>query len=257
MRPTKTSLISLFALTVVPAFSANGLLVKGKDIQVEFNQEMHSRLIAVFGKERVIGGFTPSESIVISGNKIDRFALQGQTSEAVHDKLGTGVRTTITGTAPSLKKTVIVTTYDRLPRMAFFDVEYTNTGATDLSVDGWTNQHYSITAASGTAQPAFWSYQSGSYEKRPDWVLPLKPGFYQENFLGMNAADYGGGTPVVDVWCRDVGIAVGHVELVPKLVSLPVAAQDADHASVAVKFKHSQVLKPGATLTTFRTFAAV
>jgi len=257
MRPTKTSLISLFALTVVPAFSANGLLVKGKDIQVEFNQEMHSRLIAVFGKERVIGGFTPSESIVISGNKIDRFALQGQTSEAVHDKLGTGVRTTITGTAPSLKKTVIVTTYDRLPRMAFFDVEYTNTGATDLSVDGWTNQHYSITAASGTAQPAFWSYQSGSYEKRPDWVLPLKPGFYQENFLGMNAADYGGGTPVVDVWCRDVGIAVGHVELVPKLVSLPVAAQDADHASVAVKFKHSQVLKPGATLKTFRTFAAV
>ena len=38
----------------------------------------------------------------------------------------------------------------------------------------------------------------------------------------MNATDYGGGTPVVDVWRRDVGIAVGHLELVPKLVSLPV-----------------------------------
>ena len=53
-------------------------------------------------------------------------------------------------------------------------------------------------------------------------MLPLKPGFNQENFLGMNAPDYGGGTPVVDVWCRDVGIGVGHVEMAPKLVSLPV-----------------------------------
>jgi alpha-galactosidase len=257
MPQIRTSIISVFALFAVPAISAHGLLVKGKNIQIEFNQEMHSRLIAVFGKERVIGGFTPSESIVISGKKIDSFVFQGQRHETIHDKLGAGVRTTITGTAPSLKKTVIVTTYDRFPRMAFFDVAYTNTGRTDLSVEGWTNQHYSITAQSETTQPAFWSYQSGSYEKRPDWVLPLKPGFYQENFLGMNAADYGGGTPVVDVWCRDVGIAVGHVELVPKLVSLPVAAQDPDHASVAVKFKHNQVLKPGATLKTFRTFAAV
>ena len=28
----------------------------------------------------------------------------------------------------------------------------------------------------------------------------------------MNASDYGGGTPIVDVWRRDVGIGVGHVE---------------------------------------------
>ena len=38
----------------------------------------------------------------------------------------------------------------------------------------------------------------------------------------MNASDYGGGTPVVDVWRRDFGLAVGHVETVPKLVALPL-----------------------------------
>ena len=95
-------------------------------------------------------------------------------------------------------------------------------------MNGWTNQRYSINASTPAAQPAFWSFQSGSYEKRPDWVLPLKPGFRQENFLGMNAPDYGGGTPVVDVWCRDIGIAVGHVEMAPKLVSLPVEAHGCD-----------------------------
>ena len=69
-------------------------------------------------------------------------------------------------------------------------------------------------------------------------MLPLKPGFKQENFLGMNAPDYGGGTPVVDVWRRDVGIGVGHVEMAPKLVSLPVTEPGPDRATVAVEFKH-------------------
>jgi alpha-galactosidase len=122
-------------------------------------------------------------------------------------------------------------------------------------VSGWTNQHYLITKVE-VGQPAFWSYQSGSYEKRPDWVLPLKAGFKQKNFMGMNAPDYGGGTPVVDVWRRDVGIAVGHLEMAPKLVSLPVA-MEAGHATVAVEYKHHRVLKPGETLRTFRTFVAV
>ena len=35
----------------------------------------------------------------------------------------------------------------------------------------------------------------------------------------MNASDYGGGTPIVDVWRRDVRVAVGHVEPRPRLVS--------------------------------------
>src|SRR4029077_2190772 len=101
------------------------------------------------------------------------------------------------------------------------------------------------------------SYQSGSYEKRPNWVVPLKAGFHQENFLGMNASDYGGGTPVVDVWRRDVGLAVGHVESRPKLVSLPVSMPDSAHATLAVNYRHSETLAPGETLHTFRTFASV
>ena len=255
---TKTPMIVVLALMGAPAFATETAHVDGKNIRIEFNGAMHSRVVAVLGgKERVVGEFTPSGSIRVSGNEISDFSLQKQSREPIRDRLGAGFRTVLTGTASSLKKTVIVTVYDQFPRMAFFDVEYTNTGTSDLPVSGWTNQHYSITAPASSTQPAFWSYQSGSYEKRPDWILPLKVGFNQENFLGMNAPDYGGGTPVVDVWCRDVGIAVGHVEMAPKLVSLPVTQQGSDRATVAVEFKHDQLLKPGATLKTFRTFAAV
>jgi len=209
------------------------------------------------GHQHVIGDFTPSEVIVVSGRQIDDFPLQEQKREPVRDRLGPGFRTTLIGATTSLKKTVTVTVYDAFPRVAIFAVAYTNTGTSDLLVNDWTNQHYSISAGGTAASPAFWSYQSGSYEKRPDWILPLKPGFKQENFLGMNAPDYGGGTPVVDVWRRDAGIGVGHLEMAPKLVSLPVTQEGPDRATVAVTFKHDQVLKPGETLKTFRTFAVV
>jgi alpha-galactosidase len=258
MSATPRPTIVLLALMVAPGFAVEGVRVEGKNIRIQFDDTMHSRVVALLGgQERPAGDFTSSESIRVSGTDVQAFSLQRGTREPVLDRLGTGFRTVITGTASSLKKTVIVTVYDRFPRMVFFDVEYTNTGTSDLRVNGWTNQHYSISASTSAAEPSFWSYQSGSYEKRPDWVLQLKPGFKQENFLGMNDPDYGGGTPVSDVWCRDLGIAVGHVEMAPKLVSLPVEEQGPDRATVAVEFKQDRVLKPGATLKTFRTFAAV
>jgi alpha-galactosidase len=154
---------------------------------------LHSRVLAKFqGKEIAIGDFAPSEAITVAGKEVRDFALRDVKRGSVRDSLGAGQRVPLTGTSPSLKKIVAVTTYDEFPQMAVFEVQYTNTGESSLSVDGWTNQGSSISAGRNSGEPAFWSYQSGSYEKRPDWVLPLKGGFDQENYLGMNATDYGG-----------------------------------------------------------------
>jgi alpha-galactosidase len=243
--------------------SAPGLMqgqtrAEGKSIRIEFDSSLHSRVVAKLGgKEIIIGPFAPSEFVTSAKGEVRDFRLTGQKAEAVQDEFGRGRRFLITGAAASLRKTVAVTVYDEFPRLAFFDVQYTNTGSAEVQVKAWTNNRYSIAAGQPAGEPAFWSYQSGSYPKRPDWVLPLKPQFHQENFLGMNASDYGGGTPVVDVWRRDVGIGVGHVELTPKLVSLPVNQADEQCADVAITYKRSETLKAGATLTTFRTFVAV
>jgi alpha-galactosidase len=242
-------LIGAMAATAQFAMAQVAARVEGKNIRIEFDRMMHSRVVALFdGREEAIGDFTPSETIQVAGVDTKDFAIEGSKSGADH-----GIR----GTAGPLRKEVAISTDPAFPRVAFFAVSYTNTGTTDLQITGWTNQHYAIAAAGSAGQPAFWSYQSGSYEKRPDWVLPLKPGFKQENYMGMNQPDYGGGTPVVDVWRRDVGIAVGHLEMAPKLVSLPVTMPDSTHATVAVEYKHNFVLKPGETLKTFRTFVAV
>ena len=256
---TRTLLqLAAVACAATSAFAAEGARVEGKNIRIEFDSAMHSRVVALFaGRERVIGDFSPSEFIRVSGKDISDFAFQGQRSEPVRDALGRGTRTILTGTGASLKKVVTVTVYDDFPRTAIFNVAYTNTGKSDLDVNGWTNQHYSIGAPASAAQPAFWSYQSGSYEKRPDWVLPLKPGFKQENFLGMNAPDYGG---------RHSGSRCLAPGRGPRRRSFGDGAEagftagdpeERDRATVAVAFLQNQVLKPGATINTFRTFAAV
>src|SRR5262249_51167615 len=139
------------------------------------------------------------ETVMGKGQEWKDFSLLSQKTEPVSDGFGKGRRLTLTGGVEPLRKTVSVTIYDNAPGIAVFDVEYANTAPRALEVRGWTNAAYRLEAAPGV-EPAFWSYQSGSYEKRPDWVLPLRSGFHQENYLGMNASDYGGGTPVVDVW---------------------------------------------------------
>src|SRR5262249_30985708 len=134
---------------------------------------------------------------------------------------------------------------------------YTNVGTAPLKVLEWTNNKYAIAAPRTTTNVPFWSFQSGSYERRPNWIVPLHAGFSQENYLGMNASDYGGGTPIVDVWRKDVGIGVGDLELRPRLISLPVSMPDAHQAQVGVRYRHEQSLQPGETLKTFRTFVTV
>ena len=74
----------------------------------------------------------------------------------------------------------------------------------------------------------------------------------------MNASDYGGGIPVVDVWRKDGGMAVGHVEKSPKLVLLPVDMKlDSNGVQISVRYSKDLILKPDQVLNTFQTFVSV
>ena len=139
-----------------------------------------------------------------------------------------------------------------------YDVRYTNEGDAPGVIEAWTNNHYALAAKPAARAPAFWSYQAGSYEKPAGLGAAAAAGFKQDNFLGMNATDYGGGTPVVDVWRRDLGLAVGHLERTPRLVSLPVAMRDRSAArSVGGRARGAPPAAPGESFDTLRTFVAV
>jgi alpha-galactosidase len=133
-----------------------------------------------------------------------------------------------------------------------------------------------ISAASGgdKVDPPFWAFCGSTHSDRRDWIRRVQPGFSQDNFMGMSSSDYGGGTPIVDVWRRDVGVAIGHLELTPRLVSIPLTcnksgaklsitevmggeAPDSDTgAAEAVAADAGKKLQPGERFDTVETFVA-
>ena len=232
--------------------------IQSSSLRIEFDENMRSRVVArVKSREVLLGAFSASETVTGKERSWYDFALTSQSHERVTDNFGGGERLNLTGTSGALRKNLSVTIYDEFPNLAVFDVSYTNIGKSQLNILEWSNNAYTIDAQRGPAQIPFWSFQSGSYERRPNWLVPLRTGFSQQNYLGMNASDYGGGTPIVDVWRRDVGIGVGLVEPRPRLISLPVSMPNARQARVSVQYRRDQSLKPGESCHTFRTFVAV
>jgi alpha-galactosidase len=234
-----------------------GAGVQGDGIRLEFDDGMKSRVVATMGAETVLGPYTESETLLTKGGEIDGFTLQSAKTDTVTDALGEGRRTIVTGRAGSIVKEVEVTAYAGRPGWLFMRARYRNEGTAAVQVRGFTNHRYALEPGAGSQEPAFWSYQSASYESRPDWVLPVEPGYARGNDLGMNDSDYGGGTPVLDVWRPDVGLAIGHVELMPKLVTLPLGRAKRGNATLALTMKRELTLEPGQSMETIRSFVAV
>jgi alpha-galactosidase len=267
------ALFSIFIFAVLPAAglcqalpnqtATSSASIESTKLRIEFDENMHSHVLARFReKSLVTGPFSASETIQGAQRTWKDFALASQRLERITDAYGAGERLTLSGTAGPLTKNLSVIIYDGFPTMAIFDVSYTNTGKIPLKILQWSNNHYVIdrepaSTKSISTQAPFWSFQSGSYERRPNWIMPLHTGFTQQNYLGMNASDYGGGTPIVDVWRKDVGIAVGHVENRPLTISLPVSMPNAQQAQVSVQYRHAMSVMPGESVKTFRTFVAV
>ena len=194
-------------------------------ISIELDSNLRSRIAAHAGDSfEPLTDFQPSETLRLAdGARLERFAFRDQRSEGVNDGHGRGTRHILRGLADEgIEKEVSVVLYDRFPGFALLSVAYRNIAPTPASIAGWVNGAHVLKPAPSAGAPGYWSFSGASYSDRRDWVQPVDAEFDQRNFMGMNASDYGGGTPVVDVWRRDFGLAVGHVETVPELVALPL-----------------------------------
>ena len=101
----------------------------------------------------------------------------------------------------------------------------------------------------GDSSYKFWSFQGGSYPERYDWIFPLTRSYSRENYQGMNAPDYGGGVPVVDLWTKEQGLAFASVDLKPQLISLPVKVENSGIVSFSFTDSNQYTIQSGKILT--------
>ena len=199
--------------------------------------------------------------VLTGGARLVEFALEHEDRAPVRGPEGEGERLTLTGrSASAIEKTVRIEMWRRYPGFAFCRVSYRNLSARPLALQGWRSAHLTLlpvgdSRAAPQAEPLFWSYCGSTHADRRDWVQPVTAGFDQQNFMGMTASDYGGGTPIVDVWRRDCGLALGHLDTVPRLLSLPVK-RGADGVELAIAGTLERTLAPGEQFETPETFIA-
>jgi hypothetical protein len=217
-------------------------------ITLEFDDRLHSR-VAVNGQQ--VTRFDAGEALILGTTTIDAFDYRGhQTRKTRHDRHGDGVIVTIVGeSADHVRKTVELTTYRRLSGMTVMKVTYTNRSGRPLKVTGWRNGAHEVLDSPG----GFYTFSGSTHEDRRDWVQPVSGDFSQENSLGMDASDYGGGTPLASVWRRGAGLSVGHVEPVARILRMPVR-KSAHGASIAIEGDTPRTLRQGQSLTTDTTF---
>lgn len=210
----------------------------------------------------LMNDFSSSEYLVCKKFDARLFSCKNTSTERITDQRGSGERKIMTGLFEqdgyAIRKILEITVYDSFPDMAFLRLQYVNTGQRDIEVIKWVNNSYPVMSAGDS--PAFWSFQGSTTRARRDWMLPVDSSFSRKNYMGMNNTDYGGGIPVVDLWRKDAGIAIGHAELIPRMVSLPIEKDKYDSwATMSIEYECPVPLsfKTGDTLKTFTTFVSV
>ncbi len=237
-------------------------IISHGDLTLEINDKMQTKVsnnsseVAPF-----MNSFQSSDYLVGDDGMIHIFNVESNSKSVINDEVGSGQSWVISGIYEEggikVRKTTTITAYDDFPDMLTTKSTYENLGI-DFVIKKMVSNHYVVNHIGST--PSYWAFQGSSTSNRSDWIRPLEPGYYDRNYMGMNNSDYGGGIPVTDIWRPDAGLAIGHTELTPQLVSLPTSIKlngDKVNISVELDYEYPTVFKSGTTEETLETFVSV
>ena len=98
--------------------------------------------------------------------------------------------------------------------------------------------------ADAKAKPyQMWSFQGASVNWGKDEISPIPAKFARQNVMAAPVNDgHGGGIPVNAFWTRNVGLAIGHIETLPLVLTMPVRVRSDQR--VALPLQSGALLDP-------------
>jgi alpha-galactosidase len=208
-------------------------------------------------------------SVTVNGKEIADFTLDldhVKVSDA-RGKLGNlGKRVEITGAGKAengaaIQESLVFEAYDDFPTLLITSTSYKNLGNSPLTLEKVVADSHQLNAslADPSAPPyQMWSFQGSSEKWGQDDILQISDHFTRQNLIsGMQRRGEGGGLPVVAFWTDKVGEAIGHIETIPWVLSLPVGVTVNNRVSASMVLEPGTTLQPGDTYSTPRAFVAV
>ena len=216
-------------------------------------------------------GTEPGLLVVIAGKKVQDFAfdLAGARTSEPQGKLGAlGKRVEVNGKSAStrLEASLVIEVHDDFPGFVLISSSIRNTGSKEIALDQVEFDRHRLNASladSAAAPNEMWSFHGASIQWGKENVFEIPKKFRQQNQMGSlvevkgDLGRVGGGIPVVAFWTRAVGEAIGHVETLPLVLSIPVETQSDERVDASVRIEPKARLAPGEVYATPRTFLAV
>jgi alpha-galactosidase len=243
-----------------------------KTSSAEFDLSTHTYLQAsliVNGAKQTLddpGSNQSGSAVTVDGKPVDDFVIDPATISVAdaEGKLGAAgkrVDATAKSASSGLEEKLSIEVYDDFPTLAIWAAAFQNNGSKSIKLEKASLQEHRINAslADLSAKPhELWSYQGASYEWGQDEILPIPAKFSRPNVMGAVVHEgVGGGVPVVAFWTKSVGMAIGHIETIPEVLSLPVEVSKEDRINTKVSMTPDVTLDPGHSFATPRTFVAV
>lgn len=229
------------------------------NIKLQIDNNMNIKLISANEKTKAYyDDFYSSDKLIAQEFTADDFKLK----EVKNSDFNNGSVYYLTGLYQKdgfkISKHQKISILNDFPDMLFFETYYVNEGDKSASVSSWKNHNLRVKDIND--DNLIWSFQPSSSNRRDDWILPVNQGFYQKNYLGMNNSDYGGGIPMVNLWRKDGGVAVGLTEDNLKMISMPVEwVRYEDYASLALSYEYKKPVEfaKDDTIKTYNSFISV
>ncbi len=210
------------------------------------------------------------DRVVSGGREIRNFILDFDhvnVTEA-HGKIGAvGKSIQITGRTPAdkniqLEKILTLEVYDNYPSLVLSSISYKNVGSAAMRLDQVVLQGHSLNASLvDPKEPPyhFWSFQGSSTKWAKDDIVEINRDFQQSNPMGeMTSADgQGGGVPIIALWTKKVGEAIGYIGPTSQVLSLPVKTEADGHVHASLVLEPKILLQPGDAYSAPRSFLSV
>lgn len=243
-----------------------------KTSEAEFELSPHTYLLASLvasGAKQTLDDPSSNQSgstVTVDGKAIDDFVIDPTTisiadAEGKLGPAGKRVDATAKSAASGLEEKLSIEVYDDFPTLAIWSAAFQNNGSKPIRLEKASLQEHRVNAslADSSVKPhQLWSYQGASYEWGQDEILPIPAKFSRPNVMGAVVHEgVGGGVPVVAFWTKSVGMAIGHIETIPEVLSLPVEVSKDDRIDTNVSMTPDVTIEPGHSFATPRTFIAV
>jgi alpha-galactosidase len=197
----------------------------------------------------------PGEFVVVDSKKIYDFKIEMKTLNEVSNEFGEGKQLKLTGKTEflykehkiNLEKVLTIELYEEFPNAAVIHTEYTNLSDNAVAIDKIVSLSYSLDRQ--LLDPLKKSYDFSLFQGRGvDWGLDycnikIDSNYSATNNMGITVAHrdpQGGGIPFLDVWGKEMGMAITHISKKPEYINMPLFVDDNGVVNYSIEEVHNR-----------------